>query len=90
MIDGDLAEVYQVTTKRLNEQVKRNKLRFPESFIFQLNDQEKNELVANCDRFKKLKYSTSNPYVFTEQGEAMLSAVLRSETTILISIQIPL
>ena len=88
MIDADLAEVYQVTSKRLNEQVKRNKLRFPESFIFQLNYQEKNELVANCDRFKKLKHSTSNPFAFTEQGVAMLSSVLRSETAIRVSIQI--
>lgn len=88
MIDRDLAEVYQVTTKRLNEQVKRNKLRFPESFIYQLNDLEKSELVANCDRFKKLKYSSTNPFAFTEQGVAMLSAVLRSETAIRLSIQI--
>jgi hypothetical protein len=88
MIDGDLAKVYQVSTKRLNEQVKRNKLRFPESFIFQLDDQEKNQLVANCDRLMNLKHSTSNPFAFTEQGVAMLSAVLRSETAILMSIQL--
>lgn len=72
MIDRDLAELYGVSTKRLNEQVKRNKLRFPESFMYHLNDQEKNELVANCDRFKNLKHSTTNPYAFTEQGVAML------------------
>ncbi len=53
MIDRDLAELYGVPTKRLNEQVKRNSNRFPESFRFQLIDNEKNELVANCDRFKK-------------------------------------
>lgn len=72
MIDSDLAELYQVETKRLNEQVKRNKLRFPKSFRFQLTDNEFAELVANCDRFKKLKHSSSNPYAFTEQGVAML------------------
>lgn len=55
MIDRDLAEMYQVEVKRLNEQVKRNMERFPESFRFQLNDLEKNELVANCDRFDYLR-----------------------------------
>jgi hypothetical protein len=51
MIDRDLAELYGVPTKRLNEQVKRNLKRFPDSFRFQLSDSEKSELVANCDRF---------------------------------------
>ena len=88
MIDSDLAELYQVETKRLNEQVKRNKLRFPKSFLFQLTDNELAELVANCDRFDKLKHSSSNPYAFTEQGVAMLSAVLRSDIAIQVSIQI--
>ena len=88
MVDRDLAELYKVIVKRLNEQVKRNIERFPESFRFQLNNVEKNQLVANCDRFKNLKHSSVNPYVFTEQGVAMLSAVLRSETAIKVSIQI--
>ncbi len=86
MIDRDLAELYDVPTKRLNEQVKRNLNRFPDSFRFQLADTEKNELVANCDRFKKLKHSTVNPYAFTEQGVAMLSAVLHSQTAVDVSI----
>jgi hypothetical protein len=88
MVDRDLAELYQVEVKRLNEQVKRNITRFPDNFRFQLSDTEKNELVANCDRFEMLKHSSSNPYVFTEQGVAMLSAVLRSEKAVLVSIQI--
>jgi hypothetical protein len=88
MLDKDLAELFQVDTKRLNEQVKRNLERFPDAFRFQLSDSEKNELVANCDRFKNLKHATNNPYAFTEQGVAMLSAVLRSETAIKVSIQI--
>lgn len=67
MIDRDLAELYGVQTKRLNEAVKRNIKRFPEVFMFQLNDNEKKELVAICDRFQTLKHSTSNPYAFTEQ-----------------------
>jgi phage regulator Rha-like protein len=88
MIDKDLAELYGVETKRLNEQVKRNIERFPEEFRFQLTTKEKSELVANCDRFETLKHSTSNPYAFTEQGVAMLSAVLNSKTAINISIRI--
>ena len=88
MVDKDLAELYQVEVKRLNEQVKRNIERFPSHFRFQLSDNEKDELVANCDRFAALKHSSSNPFVFTEQGVAMLSAVLRSEKAVMVSIQI--
>ena len=72
MLDRDLAELYQVETKVLNQAVKRNIKRFPSDFMFQLNDIEKSELVTNCDRFKNLKHSTVNPYAFTEQGVYML------------------
>ena len=58
MIDADLAKLYGVQTKRLNEAVKRNKKRFPDDFMFKLTKDERNELVANCDRFNKLKHST--------------------------------
>lgn len=88
MIDRELSELYQVPTKRLNEQVKRNIDRFPEQFRFQLSNIEKDELVANCDRFQNLKHSSVNPYAFTEQGVAMLSSVLRSKTAVKVSIQI--
>ncbi len=88
MVDKDLAEMYQVETKVLNQAVKRNSSRFPNSFRFQLTDIEKNELVTNCDRFNKLKHSSVNPFVFTEQGIAMLSAVLRSDIAVQVSIQI--
>jgi hypothetical protein len=88
MIDSDLAEMYQIETKVLNQAVKRNIERFPEPFRFQLTNSEKSELVTNCDRFEKLKHSSSNPYSFTEQGVAMLSAILRSDTAIQVSIQI--
>src|SRR5690606_33794196 len=77
MLDRDLAEMYQVETKVLNQAVKRNIERFPQQFRFQLTDNEKIELVTNCDRFESLKHSSVNPYAFTEQGVAMLSAVLR-------------
>ena len=88
MIDRDLAELYQVETKRLNEQVKRNNEKFPVDFMFQLTNDEKNELVAKCDRFEKLKHSSSNPYVFTEHGVYMLSTVLKSKVATDISIAI--
>lgn len=88
MIDRDLAELYGVETKVLNQAVKRNLERFPDNFMFKLNDNEKNELVTNCDRFATLKHSSSTPYAFTEQGVAMLSAVLKSERAVATSIQI--
>lgn len=88
MLDKDLANLYKIENKRLNEQVKRNKERFPKNFMFQLTKEEKDELVANCDRLQSLKFSTSLPYAFTEQGVSMLSAVLNSEVAIQISIKI--
>jgi len=88
MIDRDLAILYGVQTKRLNEAVKRNIKRFPDEFMFQLNDIEKNELVAICDRFKTLVHSTSNPYAFTEHGVVMLASVLNGEQAIAINVQI--
>ena len=56
MLDADLAELYGATTKRLNEQVKRNRARFPADFMFQLTEEEKAEVVANCDRLARLKF----------------------------------
>jgi hypothetical protein len=88
MIDRDLAELYGVETKVLNQAVKRNLDRFPEEFRFQINKLEKDKLVTKCDRFQNLKHSSSNPFAFTEQGVAMLSAVLRSEIAVKVSIQI--
>jgi len=88
MLDRDLAELYGVETKVLNQAVKRNIKRFPSDFMFQLNDKEKDELVTNCDRFKKLKHSTANPYAFTEQGVYMLATVLKSDVAIDVNIAI--
>ena len=88
MVDRDLAELYGVETRVINQAVKRNLERFPEDFRFQLTSEELDELVTNCDRFNVLKHSTVLPYVFTEQGVAMLSAVLRSETAVQVSIRI--
>ena len=87
-LDKDLAELYGVRTKRLNEQVKRNRKRFPEDFMFQLTKGEKEELIPHCDRFKALKHSTINPHAFTEQGVAMLSSVWKSDRAIQVNILI--
>lgn len=88
MIDADLAKLYSVPTKRLNEAVKRNLRRFPGDLMFQLTQKERDELVANCDRFTKWKHSSTLPHAFTEPGVAMLSSVLNSETAIQINLQI--
>ena len=88
ILDRDLSKLYEVKTKRLNEQVKRNSRRFPKDFMFQLTIREKEELVAKCDRFESLKHSSSLPYAFTEQGVSMLSGILKSEKAILVNIQI--
>jgi len=86
MIDRDLAELYGVSTKRLNEQVKRNRDRFPDNFMFQLSEREKSEVVAICDHLKDLKYSHQLPFAFTEHGIAMLSSVLNSKRAIKMNI----
>jgi len=88
MIDRDLAELYGVTTKRLNEQVKRNRKRFPADFMFQLTKDEKDEVVAICDHLKNLKFSPNLPFVFTEHGTVMLANILNSDKAILASIQV--
>lgn len=88
ILDRDLAQLYGVETKRLNEQVKRNKERFPEDFMFQLTVDEYSRsqfATLNTRQGKNQKYM---PYAFTENGVAMLSSVLRSETAIAINIRI--
>jgi hypothetical protein len=88
MIDRDLAELYGVETKHLNRQVKRNRERFPEEFMFQLTRKEKDELVTNWHRFEPLKHSVVLPYAFTEHGVAMLATVLKSDQAVRMSILI--
>jgi len=88
ILDADLARLYGVTTKRLNQQVNRNRSRFPEDFMFQLTSEEKTEVVANCDHLSKLKFSPVLPYAFTEHGAIMAASVLNTpraiETSVLV------
>ncbi len=88
MLDFDLAKLYGVTTKALNQAVKRNPSRFPNDFVFQIEQQQKDELVTNCDRLKSLKHSLHPPYAYTEHGIAMLSSVLKSDIAVQVNIHI--
>ena len=87
-VDADLAALYGVPTKRLNEQVKRNADRFPEDFMFQLSAGEKAEVVANCNRLAKLKFSKSLPYVFTEHGALMVASILSTPRAVDVSLYV--
>ena len=87
-VDADLARLYRVETKRLNEQIKRNVTRFPEDFMFQLTKTEKGKLVANCDQLNNLKYSSSIPNVFTEHGVVMTASILNTERAVEVSIYV--
>ncbi len=86
LLDADLADLYGVSTKRLNEQVKRNRGRFPEDFMFRLNVREKAEVVAICDHLKRLKFSPVEPFAFTEYGAIMAANVLNSKRAIEVSL----
>lgn len=88
MVDSDLAELYGVTTKALNQAVKRNEQRFPMDFAFLLTKGEKDQLVTICDRLRRLKHSSALPRAFTEQGVAMLSSVLKSERAVQVNVEI--
>ena len=87
ILDSDLAALYGVETKALNQAIKRNVERFPDNFMFRLTKME-NELVTNCDRFEKLKHSSSLPYAFTEHGALMAANVLNSPQAISMSLAI--
>lgn len=88
MLDRHLAELYGVKAIRLREQVKRNKSRFPEDFMFQLTNEETNWLVSQFAIPSRKHLGGFNPYVFTEQGVAMLSSVLNSERAVQVNIAI--
>ena len=82
LIDQDIARLYGVTTKALNQQAKRNSARFPSNFRFELTEEERDEVVANCDHLQSLKFRPTLPYAFTEQGIAQLSSVVHSQEAI--------
>ncbi|MEN9488900.1 MAG: hypothetical protein RL494_1165 [Bacteroidota bacterium] len=88
IIDSDIAGLYEVETKRINEAVKNNPEKFPDGYLFELFEHEKKELVENFDRFTRLKHSTVTPKAFTERGLYMLATILKSakatETTLAI------
>ena len=88
ILDSDLANLYGVPTKRLNEQIKRNNERFPPDFMFQLTKKEKDEVVANCDHLEKMKFSPALPNVFTEHGAIMAASVLNSDRAVQASIYV--
>lgn len=82
LIDQDIARLYGVTTKRLNQQANRNSARFPSNFRFELTKEERDEVVANCDHLQSLKFRPTLPYAFTEQGIGQLSSVVHSQEAI--------
>jgi len=82
LVDKDVASLYGVETKRINEAVKNNQERFPNGYIVELDKNTKNELVENYDRFKTLKHSIHNPKAFTEKGLYMLATILKSKQAI--------
>jgi hypothetical protein len=86
IIDADLAEFYGTSTKRLNEQMRRNRDRFPEDFVFRLSADEKSEVVAKCDHLTNLKYSHVLPYAFTEHGALMAAGILNTPRAVEVSV----
>jgi hypothetical protein len=88
MLDADLAILYGVKTKALNQAVSRNLERFPEDFMFRLTEREKAEVVTICDHLRGLRFSPVLPYAFTEHGAIMAASVLRSERAVKISVHV--
>lgn len=86
ILDADLADLYGVRTKVLNQAVKRNPERFPPDFLFQLTAEEKKEVVTNCDHLRGLRFSPSLPYAFTEHGALMAASVLNTRRAAQVSI----
>ena len=82
LIDSDVADLYGVQTKVVNQAVRNNPAKFPYGYIFELDKYEKNEVVKNFDHLKKLKFSTVSPTAFTERGLYMLATILKSERAI--------
>jgi hypothetical protein len=86
LIDADLARLYGVPTRSLNQAVRRNADRFPEDFPFQLTKSEKAEVITNCDHLQNLKFSKALPHAFTEHGALMAANVLNSTAAVKMSV----
>lgn len=88
LVDADLAQLYGVSTKRLNQQTRRNAERFPADFVFELTPQEKAEVVANCNHLAKLRFSAALPLAFTEHGALMAASVLNTPRAVEMSLYV--
>ena len=88
ILDADLAAIYGVPTKALNQAVKRNADRFPEEFLFPLTQSEKEQVVTICDHLSRLKFSKTCPYAFTEHGALMAANVLSSPEAVKMSVHV--
>src|SRR5579885_3497039 len=86
ILDRDLARLYGVTTKALNQAVKRNSARFPSDFVFSLNQVEKQEVVTKCDHLAALKFSRTLPHAFTEHGAIMAANPLNTPRAVDVSV----
>jgi hypothetical protein len=89
MLDFDLAVLYEIETRTLKHLSEENTDRFPEDFLFQLTENEWQEVITKCDNLpKNIKFSPVKPMAFTEQGVSMLSSALRSKKAILVNVAI--
>ena len=88
ILDRDVAELYGVETREINQALRNNPKKFPPGYVIELNNNEKEELIKNFDRFKKLKHSTVAPHAFTEQGLYMLATILKGDLAISTTIAI--
>lgn len=88
LLDSDLAGLYGVSTKALNQAVSRNRERFPKDFVFTINDLEKSKVVTNCDHLARLKFSQRLPHAFTEHGAIMAATVLNSPRAVQMSVYV--
>ena len=88
ILDRDVAELYGVETREINQALRNNPKKFPPGYVIELNNREKDELIKNFDRFNKLKHSTVAPHAFTEQGLYMLATILKGDLAISTTIAI--
>lgn len=88
ILDRDVAELYGVTTKEVNQALRNNPAKFPDGYVIELNNSEKNELVKTFDRFESMKHSTVAPHAFTEKGLYMLATILKSPMAAKVTIAI--